>query len=124
MRGLHYQLPEGAGEARPQRQDTGRRRGREEGSPTFGQYVSAELGEENGDIPWIPRGSRTGSRRWRIHDEHAPERERRVSYRHVKWPLEVAAVSDEDGRCPEWPAPRDPAILAGRMVGAARNLGK
>ncbi|MFP3263830.1 MAG: hypothetical protein RXQ62_05310 [Nitrososphaeria archaeon] len=33
-------------------------------------------------------------------------------------------MSDEDGRCPEWPAPRDPAILAGRMVGAARNLGK
>jgi len=27
------------------------------------------------------------------HNGYAPERERRVSYRHVKWPLEVAAVS-------------------------------
>ncbi|MFP3137979.1 MAG: hypothetical protein RXS42_07135, partial [Nitrososphaeria archaeon] len=35
------------------------------------------------------------------HNEYAPERERCVSYRHVKWPLEVAAVSDKDGRCPE-----------------------
>ena len=35
------------------------------------------------------------------HNEYAPERERCVSYRRVKWPLEVAAVSDKDGKCPE-----------------------
>ena len=35
-------------------------------SPTFGQYASAELGEESGGMFWISPGTRTDSRRWRI----------------------------------------------------------
>jgi len=35
------------------------------------------------------------------HNEYALERERCVNYAHVKWPLEVTAVSDKDERCPE-----------------------
>ena len=35
------------------------------------------------------------------HNEYAPERERCVNCVYVGWPLEVAAVSNKDGRCPE-----------------------
>ena len=112
VRGLHYQLP-----PREQGKLVLVPRGRildvamdvRRGSPTFGQYVSAELGEENGHMLWIPPGFAHGFQALEdslvvymvTHNEYAPERERCVSYRHVKWPLEVAAVSDKDGRCPE-----------------------
>jgi len=112
VRGLHYQLPpreQGklvfvpGGRILDVAMDVRRR------SPTFGQYASAELDEESGGMLWIPPGFAHGFQALEdslvvymvTHNEYAPERERCVSYGHVKWPLEVAAASDKDGRCPE-----------------------
>ena len=112
VRGLHYQLPpreQGKlvlvprGRILDVAMDVRRR------SPTFGQYASAELDEENGMMLRIPprfahefQALENSAVVYMVtNNEYAPECERCVNYGYVKWYLEVTAVSDKDERCPE-----------------------
>jgi dTDP-4-dehydrorhamnose 3,5-epimerase len=117
LRGLHFQTP-------PHGQDKLVRcvRGRiwdvavdlRKGSPTYGQWVAAELTAENGHQLFVPVGFAHGfltlqpdtEVEYKVSDYYAPECDGGVIWNdptlNVPWPLAGAApvLSDKDGRLP------------------------
>ena len=111
LRGLHYQLQ------RPQGKLVRVVRGAvwdvvvdiRRGSPTFGQWVGAELSEENQRQMWVPPGlahgflvlSESADFLYKTTDYYAPEHERCVAWNDprlaIEWPLQGAPlVSGKD----------------------------
>ena len=82
------------------------------GSPTFGQYVSQELSEENGLALWVPAGFAHGFVAladeslvlYKCDAQHAPAQERAISYQCPKigiaWPITPSIVSPKDAVAP------------------------
>ncbi|WP_165222136.1 dTDP-4-dehydrorhamnose 3,5-epimerase [Affinirhizobium pseudoryzae] len=85
-----------------------------QGSPTFGQYVSAELTAENGEQLWVPAGFAHGFCTlvpdtiisYKVTDYYSPEHDRGLLWSDpaigIDWPVSGDAVvlSDKDRRQP------------------------
>jgi dTDP-4-dehydrorhamnose 3,5-epimerase len=115
LRGLHYQLPPGG-----QGKLVGVTRGRifdvavdlRSGSPTFGEWVGAELDEESGDLLWIPDGFAHGYQVlsdeadvvYKVTTEYDPELDRGIRWDDpelaIPWPLADPILSDRDRGLP------------------------
>lgn len=79
-----------------------------EDSETYGQYVSAELSEENKHMLFIPQGFAHGFQvlseeaeiEYQVDNEYAPNHEDGIRYDDetigVNWPVENAIVSEKD----------------------------
>ena len=78
------------------------------GSPTFGQYYSKELSEENGNMLWIPEGfahgflslkDSTKVMYW-VTSEYSPQHERGIIWNDpsidIKWPSITPILSEKD----------------------------
>ena len=78
------------------------------GSPTFGQYYSKELSEEDGNMLWIPEGfahgflslkDSTKVMYW-VTSEYSPEHERGIIWNDpsidIKWPSITPILSEKD----------------------------
>ena len=84
------------------------------GSPTFKQWVSAELNEDNHKMLYVPEGfahgyqtlSETAEVIYQVSQFYAPESASGVRHDDpafgIKWPLEVAAISDLDKKWPDF----------------------
>jgi len=112
MRGLHYQLrhPQGKlvrvvrGAIFDVAVDLRR------GSPTFGQWVGAELSEDNQHQLWIPAGFAHGFQAlsefadvlYKTTDYYAPDDERCLAWDDARlaidWPIQPPVLSDKDQR--------------------------
>lgn len=111
LRGLHYQIQQ------PQGKLVRVVRGAvfdvavdlRKSSPTFGQWVGAELSEENAKQMWVPAGfahgflvlSEVADFLYKTTDYYAPEYERSIIWNDpdigIKWPLEAApSLSSKD----------------------------
>lgn len=110
MRGLHYQL------RRPQGKLVRVVRGAifdvavdlRRGSPTFGQWVGAELSEDNQHQLWIPAGFAHGFQAlsefadvlYKTTDYYAPGDERCLAWDDpqlaIDWPIQPPVLSDKD----------------------------
>lgn len=112
LRGLHYQLPPKA-QGKLVRVVTGSvfdvAVDVRKSSPTFGQWVGAELSEENQHQMWIPPGfahgfvvlSETADFLYKTTDYYAPELERCIAWNDptiaIQWPANINPVlSDKD----------------------------
>ncbi len=117
VRGLHFQLPPKA-----QGKLVSCTAGRlldvavdiRQGSPTYGQYVSAELTAENGEQLWVPAGFAHGFCTlapdtvisYKVTDYYSPEHDRGLLWNDpaigIDWPVssDVAILSDKDKRQP------------------------
>lgn len=85
-----------------------------QGSPTYGQYVSAELTAENGEQLWVPAGFAHGFCTlvpdtiisYKVTDYYSPEHDRGLLWNDpaisIDWPVttESAVLSDKDRRQP------------------------
>jgi dTDP-4-dehydrorhamnose 3,5-epimerase len=83
------------------------------GSPTYKQWVSAELSEENHKMLYVPEGFAHGYQTlsevteiiYQVSQFYAPDAASGVSHADsafgIAWPLEVTAISDLDKK---WPA--------------------
>jgi dTDP-4-dehydrorhamnose 3,5-epimerase len=83
------------------------------GSPTFGQWVSAELTAENGHMLYIPEGYAHGFQTladgteifYQISTEYQPALSRGIRWNDprigIRWPLARAILSDRDRALPE-----------------------
>ena len=107
LRGLHYQIQQ------PQGKLVRVARGRvwdvavdiRKSSPTFGQWVGAELSEDNQHQLWVPPGfahgflvlSETAEFLYKTTDYYAPAHERCIAWDDpdvgIDWPLEEAGIS-------------------------------
>ncbi len=118
LRGLHYQLPPHAqgklvrvvqGAVFDVAVDVRR------SSPTFGQWVGAELTAENHKQLWVPPGfahgfvvlSETADFLYKTTNYYAPAFERSVAWNDphlaIEWPLNAAPqLSGKDAEAPQW----------------------
>jgi dTDP-4-dehydrorhamnose 3,5-epimerase len=118
LRGLHYQLPPHAqgklvrvvqGAVFDVAVDVRRC------SPTFGQWVGAELSAENQQQLWIPPGfahgfvvlSETADFLYKTTNYYAPAHERSIAWNDpqlaIKWPLsDQPSLSGKDALAPKW----------------------
>lgn len=85
-----------------------------QGSPTFGQHVSAELTAENGEQLWVPAGFAHGFCTlvpdtiisYKVTDYYSPEQDRGLLWNDpaigIDWPVteDSAVLSDKDKRQP------------------------
>lgn len=85
-----------------------------QGSPTYGQYVSAELTAENGEQLWVPAGFAHGFCTlvpdtiisYKVTDYYSPEHDRGLLWNDpaigIDWPVsgDTAILSDKDRRQP------------------------
>ena len=84
------------------------------GSPTFKQWISAELSEDNHKMLYVPEGFAHGYQTltevseiiYQVSQSYAPESAGGVRYDDpafsIKWPLEVAVISDLDTSWPDF----------------------
>lgn len=82
------------------------------GSPTYGKYVSAELGEENQHLLYIPEGfahgfcvlSKEALFLYKCSDYYNPDGERGIAWNDpqisIDWPLNEPVISDKDSNLP------------------------
>lgn len=119
LRGLHYQIQQSQGKLVRVTQ------GRvfdvavdlRQSSPTFGQWVGAELSEENHRMFWVPPGfahgfyvmSETADFLYKCTDFYAPAHERSLRWDDpavgIDWPLvdgKAPIVSAKDADAPSW----------------------
>jgi dTDP-4-dehydrorhamnose 3,5-epimerase len=118
LRGLHYQLPPHAqgklvrvvqGTVFDVAVDVRR------SSPTFGQWVGAELSAENHKQLWVPPGfahgfvvlSDTADFLYKTTNYYAPAHERSIAWNDpqlaIEWPLsEQPSLSGKDAQAPKW----------------------
>jgi dTDP-4-dehydrorhamnose 3,5-epimerase len=115
LRGLHYQI------CQPQGKLVRVARGAvfdvavdlRKSAPTFGQWVGAELSEDNHHQLWIPPGfahgflvlSETADFLYKTTDYYAPEHERGIAWNDpdlaIRWPIDGPPVlSDKDSHAP------------------------
>lgn len=117
VRGLHFQLPPkaqgklvscAAGALLDVAVDI------RQGSPTYGEYVSAELTAENGEQLWVPAGFAHGFCTlvpntiitYKVTDYYSPEHDRGLLWNDpaigIDWPVsaDTAILSDKDLRQP------------------------
>lgn len=116
LRGLHYQLPPNAqgklvrvveGEVFDVAVDI------RQGSPTFGQWVSAHLSAENKYQLWIPEGfahgfmvlSESADFLYKTTSYYSPESERSIiwndAFLNIKWPFcDGLSISEKDSKAP------------------------
>lgn len=85
-----------------------------QGSPTFKQWISAELNEDNHKMLYVPEGFAHGYQTltevseiiYQVSQFYAPQSAAGVRYNDpafaIKWPLEVAAISDLDKKWPDF----------------------
>jgi dTDP-4-dehydrorhamnose 3,5-epimerase len=117
LRGLHFQTP-------PRAQDKLVRciRGRifdvavdiRDGSPTYGQWVGAELSAENGDQLFIPTGFAHGFLTlepdcevlYKCSDTYAPHQEGGIAWNgaNIDWPIPAGVVPELSAKDREQPA--------------------
>ncbi len=83
-----------------------------QGSPTFKQWISAELNEDNHKMLYVPEGFAHGYQTltqvseiiYQVSQFYAPQSAAGVRHNDpafaIKWPLEVAAISDLDKNWP------------------------
>ena len=115
VRGLHYQL-------RPKTQEKLIQcvRGRvwdvavdiRRRSPTYGQWFSVDLSEENGTILYLPEGfahgfvalTETAEMLYKLSQEYDPGLERRIAWNDpdigIAWPVTEVSLSDKDRTAP------------------------
>lgn len=84
------------------------------GSPTFKQWVSAELNEDNHKMLYVPEGfahgyqtlTETAEVIYQVSQFYAPESASGVRHDDpafgIQWPLEVVAISDLDKKWPDF----------------------
>lgn len=84
------------------------------GSPTFKQWVSAELNEDNHKMLYVPEGFAHGYQTltetteiiYQVSQFYAPESASGVRHNDpafaIQWPLEVTAISDLDKKWPDF----------------------
>lgn len=113
LRGLHYQK-KAAAQGKLVRCTIGRifdvAVDIRKGSPTYGQWVSAELSEDNRRMLYVPPGfahgfcvlSETADMVYKVTDYFSPQNDRGVLWSDpqvaVAWPISAPLVSDKDAR--------------------------